>query len=145
MTISIPYDANSVNAQLSLIILSTRKKINNTIRAVQTEQYTYEINAWLRTLDYLQQENIYMKNRIADVIQHTASTDVLEKMEHYQNFFLNKDTVITFLRRDIRELEKRKNGELPAMMKTLRSDMEMMEKEFSHLKTDFNNYMQAVI
>lgn len=113
---------------------------------MQSEQYTYEINAWLRTLDYLQQENIYMKNRIADVIQHTASADVLEKMEHYQNFFLNKDTIITFLRRDIRELEKRKvNGELPSMMKTLRSDMEMMEKEFSHLKTDFNNYMQAVI
>ena len=113
---------------------------------VKHEEHQYEISTWLRTLDFLQQENIHLKTRLAELIKHnTVGPEVLEKAEYFQNNFLNKDTVIALLRRDIKLFQlDEKQAETNRKHKTLRLDMEKMEKEFINLRTDFNNYLRKV-
>ncbi|MBS1585928.1 MAG: hypothetical protein JSS82_10340 [Bacteroidetes bacterium] len=112
-----------------------------------------ETQMWLRSLDFIQQENIHLKNSLADILKVALSDGMLEEAEYFQNQFLNKDTVIALLRRDIalqsQELERKSQVGEDADKKSikqqekLRSDIEKMEKEFSKLKFQFNNYLSA--
>lgn len=109
------------------------------------QQMLHELDTWQRTLNYIQQENIYLKNRLAEIIKNGMDDTLLEQVEYFQNQFLNKDTVITLLRQDI-ATERNLNGELHNNKNLkkhdkLRNDMGMMESEFSRLKFDFNSYL----
>lgn len=110
-----------------------------------------ERQTWLRTLDYIQQETIHLKNQLAEIIKTDIQNGLLEKAEYFQSEFLNKDTVIALLRYDI---AKQNNAEVSGpdtekritkKQDKLRSDMEKMEKEFSRLKFDFNNYLAQAL
>lgn len=102
---------------------------------LQEERYT-----WLHALDIIQQENIELKNQLAERMKNDIGRKALEKAEYYQNEFLNKDTIIILLRRDI---IKQSSSE-PSKLDKLRKDMELMGKEFSRLKTEFNNYLARI-
>jgi hypothetical protein len=108
-------------------------------------QMLHELETWLRTLNYMQQENVYLKNRLADLIKNGMEDTLLEQVEYFQNQFLNKDAIILLLRQDIAH-ESKLDGTLTESKNVkkhdkLSKDMEMMEKEFSRLKFDFNNYL----
>jgi len=113
----------------------------------------HEVQMWHRALDFIQQENIHLKNSLADLLKIELSDGMLEDAEYFQNQFLNKDTVISLLRRDIaiqsqeieQELQARQeiNKKSIKQQDKLRSDMEKMEKEFSKLKFQFNNYLSS--
>ena len=114
------------------------------------EQLKHETITWLRSLDFLQVENVMLKNRLAEILRLTVSKEILDKLEHYQNIFLSKDAILSILRHDIKEHKKElqnslaineKNNPLFQRQQLLRSDMEKMEKEFSRLKAEFNNYL----
>lgn len=109
-------------------------------------KYDYEINSWIRTLDYLQQESIFIKNDIAEAIKHSGNKELLEKLEIYQNTILNKETVISFLRMDIHNLKKDLLNGLGVTRKynSLRMDMIKMENEFILLRSEFNTYLQEI-
>lgn len=101
---------------------------------------------WLRLLDGIQQENIDLKNRLAELIKNEVGAKVLEKAEYYQNQFLNKDTVIALLRHDIVKQNQLDSdivdySWLSNKHERLRRDVELMEKEFTRLKTEFNKYI----
>lgn len=109
------------------------------------EQLYHELDTWTRTLNYIQQENIHLKNRLAAIVKNGLSSESLEKVEYFQNCFLDKDAVIGLLRQDIgreNRLQQSLLGKdnLAAHCK-LRKDMDLMEKEFSSLKFDFNSYV----
>lgn len=112
-----------------------------------------EWETWVRTLDYIQQENVFLKNCIADIIKNDIRQDMLEQVEYFQNQFVNKDAIIALLRYDIANQNRfsehgfERNGEftkLQARQSKLRSDMEKMENEFSKLKFQFNTYLAEV-
>lgn len=98
----------------------------------QEERYT-----WLRMLDVIQQENIELKNQLAEMIKNDIGRKSLERAEYYQNEFLNKDTIIALLRHDI----VRQNNTEKLKQEKLRRDMDLMGKEFNRLKTEFSNYL----
>jgi hypothetical protein len=109
---------------------------------VTGNKYLYELYTWIRTLDYLQQENVYLKNHIADIIRHGISAGELEHLENFQNRFINKDAILALLRHDIVDqikLTERVKGK--AKLDKLRKDMRQIESEFSNLKFEFNNYL----
>lgn len=113
--------------------------------SIQQEQERYEISTWLRLLDFQQQENVYMKTRIAEVVKGNINKEILDQLEHFQNMFLNKDAVIALLRRDILRLSPQaNNGSAKVSQESLRRDMYKMEQEFNTLRNDFNEYMQMV-
>lgn len=115
----------------------------------QFEQYRQEQAGWLRSLNFLLQENVFMKNRLAEAIRNDERSKLLEKAEYFQGVFLDKDAVLLLLRRDIYaqanlyESLNRGNGTeiLADGQRKLRNDIAKMEKEFSSIKLYFNNFL----
>jgi hypothetical protein len=111
-------------------------------------QLMLENETWLRTLDYLRQENTFLKNRLAQFAQRDMNPGILNTLETYQNQFLDKDTVITLLRKDIsvQELAIEKSVDVDDVTKKqdqLRTDMRSMEREFSKLQKDFAKFLET--
>ena len=109
------------------------------------QQMFHELETWHRTLSYIQQENIHLKNRLSEIIKNGMDDTLLEQVEYFQNQFLNKDAIILLLRQDI-AIEKDLDGSLPQKKNwkrhdKLRKDMAMIESEFGKLKFDFNSYL----
>jgi len=121
------------------------------MKKAKTIQFKHENETWLRTLDYFQQENIFLKNRLAQIAMNHISRGLLNNLEAYQNKFINKDALIALIRRDIAEQEQLLRKDLNeddhlfekiiAKQEKLRNDVQSMEREFTALKFDFNKYL----
>ena len=120
-------------------------------------QFTHENDTWLRTLDYFRQENIYLKNRLAQIAKSALQPSLLGELETYQNRFVDKDTVLSILRFDIIHQNDLINScnsvdPTPEMLAkiqhnqdALRDDMQQVERAFNSLKFDFNNYLASIL
>ena len=120
----------------------------------RSKYFIQEQETWQRTLDYIQQQNIALKNSIANISGSQITRELLDKLEQFQNKFIEKDALIILLRRDIIEQGRLlENGAVKVSQQEkinqkqnrLRKDMEQMEKEFSSLKFNFNNCMAGVL
>lgn len=118
-------------------------------------QYRHESDTWKRYLQFIQQENNHLKNRLSQVLQSDTDHDFLERAEYFQNKFIAEDDTVNMLRQDIHELDKllaKDNSEDSAILKELQKrlkkmhkDMEIVEKQFNKLKSDFNLYLTESI
>ena len=114
-------------------------------------QYRHETDTWKRYLHFIQQENNHLKNRLSQVLQHDTDEQFLERAEYFQNKFVAEDDTVNMLRQDIQELDHlltKESGEDGTMLKDLQKklkkmqkDMEIVERQFSKLKSDFNFYL----
>jgi hypothetical protein len=114
-------------------------------------QYRHETDTWKRYLHFIQQENNHLKNRLSQVLQHDTDEQFLERAEYFQNKFVAEDDTVNMLRQDIQELdhllakEAHEDGnmlkDLQKKLKKMQKDMEIVERQFSKLKTDFNFYL----
>jgi len=120
----------------------------------KNKQLQLEREAWLRTLDYIRQENVFLKNRLADIVKNKMNVKMLEQAEYFQSLLINKDTTIAFLRYEIgrqnkyAELETESTGYLHKIVKrqdALRTDMEKMDKEISRVNILFSDYMAEAL
>jgi hypothetical protein len=105
-----------------------------------------EINSWLQALEVMQRENAEMKTRLADVVKQAMSASALEDAELFQNRFLNKDTVISFLRADIKKQAQKIDDsmnpiDVQKLQNKLRVDMKKMENEFHNMRSVFASYL----
>ena len=115
--------------------------------------FHHEFHTWERMLDFLKQENTYLKTRLSEVLDQKTDRDFLANAEHFQNQFIIQDEFIDELRHDIREvknlldesaiIEDIKNT-TENKYKRLRNEIEYLEKNYSALKNDFNNYLLQV-
>jgi len=96
------------------------------------------------------EENIRLKNRIAEILKDHFDTGLLENIETFQNNFIDEDTRMSLLRDDVAGLEKMlltessemKNHEaIEKRLKKIRNNIIEAEKQFSGLKLAFNNYL----
>lgn len=124
---------------MRLSIMKTREEI------LKQEQ-----EVWLKTLERLRLENLLLKNRLIEIIRKDISKDQLEKAEFFQGLFLDKDTVIALLRRDIARMTAtapmlpERNGYMTERNK-LKEDVYRMEKEFSSVKDQFNRFVLEIV
>ncbi len=120
----------------------------------KTKHLQLERETWLRTLDYMQQENIYFKTNLAYIIKNGVDASMLEQAEHFQSIFINKDTMIALLRNDISLLAnnqeqgkatKENIDRRAAEQDEIRSGIATIEQEFSKLKILFAEYMAKAL
>jgi hypothetical protein len=113
-------------------------------------QYKYEHESWKRYLQFIQQENNFLKTRLSQALQQDTDLDFLERAEYFQNKFLTEDETVHLLRQDVHEIEDMifKGTEEYAAMDHLRRkfwklsrDMETVERQFNKLKSDFNTFL----
>lgn len=111
--------------------------------------YLIELKSWLRKLEILQQENVALKNQIAEMLKNDVDSSAVDKVEYYLACFIEKDAVLALLRRDIADEMKHADlylgqQSLDSMQKkqaSLRKDIAQMEFEFYKLKAEFNDYL----
>jgi len=126
-------------------------KVNNIL-----EQFHHENMTWVRSLDFFKQENNYLKNRLSEVVDINSDKTFLAQAEHFQNQFIIKDEFVDELKHDINEQEKilmekyikTGNGiDDPVIVrqKNLREQMEYLEKDFTTLRNEFNNYLTKTL
>jgi len=118
--------------------------------AVKLQQFKHESESWKRMLEFMQQENVHLKTRLAEVLKKDVKEDFLEKAEYFQSCFLHVDERIAFLRSDIAAINKMvlselfHDGHLKSLVqkqKKLREDMSMEDKFFMKLKFEFDRYL----
>ena len=109
---------------------------------------------WLRTLDFIKQENNFLKNRLSAVVDNQSDKSFLAQAEHFQNQFIIKDEFIDELKHDVNEQIREvkiygmKNAELNRhaksfanMQDNLRDQMTYLEKELTSLRNEFYAFL----
>jgi hypothetical protein len=120
------------------------------------EQYHHENRTWLRSIDFFKQENSFLKNRLAEVVDGTTDKSFLAQAEHFQNQFIIKDEFLDELKHDVNEQEKDLSAKfrhqtyapdtfMNTRQQQLRSQMQYLEKEFTSLRYEFNYYLASAL
>jgi hypothetical protein len=120
------------------------------------EQYHHENMTWLRSIDFFKQENSFLKNRLAEVVDGTTDKSFLAQAEHFQNQFIIKDEFLDELKHDVNEQEKDLSAKfrhqtyapdtfMNTRQQQLRSQMQYLEKEFTSLRYEFNYYLASAL
>ena len=114
-------------------------------------QFRHESDTWKRYLQFIQQENNHLKTRLSQVLQHDTDEQFLERAEYFQSKFIAEDDTVNMLRQDIHELDTMLSKEIPEdqntikelqkKLKKMHKDMEIVERQFNKLKSDFNLYL----
>lgn len=123
---------------------------------LKVRQFKHESETWKRNLEFMMQENAYLKNRLSEVLDTISNDeDILNAAEEYQNHFIREDESFHLLRRDIAELDHLLNREIyeDGMLKKevvfkkkkLSKEIETSIKEFNKMKFDFNSYLEDVL
>jgi hypothetical protein len=118
------------------------------------KQVQFEQDTWKRLLGFMMDENIYLKNRIAEILKDNPDRSLLDDVENFQSRFIMEDEMISILRNDIAHIEKlytegeTSNGKLIAeinnRLQRLREDIALAEFQFNKLKIEFNTYLTQI-
>jgi hypothetical protein len=119
------------------------------------QQLQHENDTWKQLLEFFQEENVYLKNKLSNILRLEIDNSFLERAEYFQNEFLSEDQKIAILRSDVNEQNKllvRELFEDGAVIKEviyqqtkLRKDIEIAEKTFNKLKMEFESYLSEAI
>lgn len=118
-------------------------------------QFRYEIEAWIRLVEFLNIENTYSKTRLSEVIDEIQDKENLALAEHFQNQYIIKDDVYDHILHSLKQqLQKWKevqsmrtkegSQELIKIQKHLRDQIEFVEKDHMVISKDFNTYLIAI-
>ena len=109
-----------------------------------TPVYYEEASDWLKILDTLQQENVRLKNRIAEVIRMDVNGNTLDQAELILSSIINKEAVIALLRRDIvQHIKETTNGNAELKQSKLREDIGKMQDELKRLAAELASYIST--
>lgn len=110
-------------------------------------QYRYETESWRRLLTFFQQETAYLKTRLAELVNSTPGTKLVEVAEEFQEKFISQDKAIEFLSAELRQHEAllqsdftRHEGLFDEAVKEqlrLRTDIQKEEQLFYGLEEEF--------
>lgn len=121
----------------------------------KTELFLHENITWKRLLDFFIQENSFLKTRLSEMVDRETDKIFIARAEQFQNDFILKDEYILDIGNDIKAHEK--NLQLIFSQKRapdnkdckkqdkLRNEISYLEREFSHLKTQFNQYLLSIV
>lgn len=120
----------------------------------QFNQLQYECAAWKRLLAFLLDENVHLKNRLSEILKDKFNNNLLEKVEEFLSRFVKEDELIGLLRNEVVELDKmvqQYHGQedfyydIERKLNNIRNNIITAEKQFSKLKSEFNDYLSANI
>jgi hypothetical protein len=116
------------------------------IRAL--EIFVLENSSWLRSLDYMEQENDFLKNNMSRILDSFSEKELINWADEYLGIILQREAAMNLLRHDILNQEAliastrykhsaSTNNKIVSTQKEIRSKIEYMEKEFQLLKNSF--------
>ena len=117
------------------------------------KQFMHETETWKRTLGFIEEENVILKNRISEILSNitNGNTDLIEKMEEFQDSFVREDESIQQLRKQIKSedgllvRDTYEDGNLfrvvSGKQKRLRKQFDAVENKFKKIRNEFNDYL----
>lgn len=118
-------------------------------------QFQFEIHSWIRLVEFLNQENTHLKNRLSEVIDQIKDREKLALAEHFQNQFIVKDDIYDHILYDLkkqahkwREIKtissKDISDELAKTQKNLGDQIEFIERDHTLITKDYNTYLSTL-
>lgn len=115
-------------------------------------QYIFETSSWVRLIDFLHQENSFLKTRLSEVMDDITNSENLALAEHFQNQFIVKDDVYDHMKHDLqRHIEKwsqqtstEESIQVQSLKKIharLKEQLDYIERDHSILRKDYNTYL----
>jgi hypothetical protein len=115
-------------------------------------QYIFETSSWIRLIDFLHQENSFLKTRLSEVMDDITNSENLALAEHFQNQFIVKDDVYDHMKHDLqRHIEKwsqqtsmEESIQVQSLKKIharLKEQLDYIERDHSILRKDYNTYL----
>jgi hypothetical protein len=112
------------------------------------EIFNIELSTWLRSLDFMEQENTFLKNNLSHILDTFNEEGLINWADEYQGIILQSEAVMDLLREDILKQEaliatsrynhhSLANNRVAAVQKEIRSKIEYVEKEFQVQKVSF--------
>jgi hypothetical protein len=99
----------------------------------------------------MREENVHLKTRLSEILKDGIADNLLEEIEFFQSRLTREDDVIGLLRNELAELDKLlvretfENGTTKRIvdnkMKGLRHSITVSARDFTKLKSEFNNYI----
>lgn len=114
--------------------------------------FNYEVDAWLREMDFIVSEVSYMNTRLAFVVDAVNGPQAIADAEVYQNKLLEFHDQLQVIREQIKQhketLKLNKVAQHPAYDKKnaaihskLRKVIVTAEKDYVNIKNDFNKFI----
>ena len=118
-------------------------------------QYLFENGSWIRLIEYLIQENTFMKNRLSEVIDQIHDRESLAMAEHFQNQFIVKDDLFDHILFDLhKENEKWRSfksmeseinlTDLISVHKHFKDQLDFIENDHTIIKRDYKTYLNSL-
>lgn len=118
-------------------------------------QFQFEINSWIRLVEFLNQENSHLKNRLSEVIDQIKDREKLALAEHFQNQFIVKDDIYDHIIHDLKKQAhkwteiklvstKEISDDLAKTQKNLRDQIEFIERDHVVITKDYNTYLASL-
>lgn len=125
------------------------KTTNPNKTSVKLTQIQQELESFRRQMVFIKEENIYLKNRLSEVLKETTEPALVEELEIFQTRFIHYDMAVSISRSDIVSLEsllqndfaEREEDFQLQKLKKMRSEFLALFIEFSNLKFNFSNFL----
>jgi len=107
---------------------------------IDVQQFQTEIEGWKQLLNSRMEENLLLKNKLADILKNNYGQNSLEEIEDFQTQFIIEDELIHSLRRDVNDLDNllySKMFEDGKIEKSLETKMDKLGKDITNSVTKF--------
>lgn len=138
-----------MQTQAALTTMSTATQARTHVRLSDLH---FEHTTWLNALAFYKEEIGIFERRLGEVATRNTATEVLAKLEHFQNRYIREREVIDELRHDIKAHEnslEKEAKEHPVALEhryfadhsELRERMVTFEKLYRELKNEFHRWV----
>ena len=118
-------------------------------------QFQFELQSWIRLIEFLNQETTYLKNRLSEVIDQIRDRENLALAEHFQNQFIVKDDIYDHIMHDLKKQSykwkeiksfssKDLHEDLNKTRKNLSDQIAFIERDHAVLTKDYNSYLDTL-
>jgi len=113
---------------------------------IYLKQLIFEIESWKRTMDFIENEIVFMKGRMSQILREYPDNSLLNAIEQYQNWLLVQDKMIQIFRNDlekqiqaVKSLVKDTNLLMETLkrQKKFRVEIETAHSQFEKMRGDF--------
>jgi uncharacterized protein (DUF342 family) len=124
--------------------ITYKNNFGNDLRQLQAET-----ESWKQLLSSRTEENVLLKNSLADILKNNFNANSLEDIEDFQTQFIEQDEWIKSLKKDVIELDKifqdgGIEGSLEMTVEKFRRNLASSSKKFGYLKSAFNEFQQKI-
>ncbi|MFN6374696.1 MAG: hypothetical protein ACK4YD_05975 [Chitinophagia bacterium] len=131
--------------------MMTQKKVLSS----NLQQTLFENSSWIRLIEYLKQENTFMKNHLSEMMDHVHERESLALAEHFQNQFIIKDDVYDHIIHELRIQIAKLRDTIWGTHQPISADMKKnhlhikeqvgkIQQEHLVLSADYNTYLNSI-